>query len=125
MVRRLTLAFAVLFAFVVASGYVPGFYTVEGGERVQWGLFRLTLLDDITHGVTALAALLAGATSRKLSLLFLTAFGFYYALDAVFFLTYGLFNEKPWIDDVLLNLPHVLISAAMLWIVYRVAPVRD
>jgi len=36
-----------------------------------------------------------------------------------------LFNEKPWIDDVLLSLPHVLISAAMLWIVYRVAPVRD
>lgn len=46
-------------------------------------------------------------------------------LDAVFFLTYGLFNEKPWIDDVLLSRPHVRISAAMLWIVYRVAPVRD
>jgi hypothetical protein len=125
MVRRLTLAFAVLFAFVVASGYVPSFYTIEDGERVQWGLFRLSLLDDITHGVTALAALIAAATSRKLSLLFLTAFGFYYALDAIFFLTYGLFNEKPWIDDVLLNLPHVLISAAMLWIVYRLAPTRD
>jgi len=125
MVRRLTLAFAVLFAFVVASGYVPSFYTIEDGERVQWGLFRLSLLDDITHGVTALAALVAAATSRKLSLLFLTAFGFYYALDAIFFLTYGLFNEKPWIDDVLLNLPHVLISAAMLWIVYRLAPTRD
>lgn len=125
MVRRLTLAFAVLFAFVVASGYVPSFYTIEDGERVQWGLFRLSLLDDITHGVTAVAALIAAATSRKLSLLFLTAFGFYYALDAIFFLTYGLFNEKPWIDDVLLNLPHVLISAAMLWIVYRLAPTRD
>lgn len=125
MVRRLTLAFAVLFTFVVASGYVPSFYTIEDGERVQWGLFRLTLLDDITHGVTALAALIAGATSRKLSLLVLTAFGFYYALDAIFFLTYGLFNEKPWMDDVLLNLPHVLISAAMLWIVYRLAPARD
>ena len=125
MVRRLTLAFAVLFAFVVASGYVPSFYTIEDGERVQWGLFRLSLLDDITHGVTALAALIAAATSRKLSLLFLTAFGFYYALDAIFFLTYGLFNEKPWLDDVLLNLPHVLISAAMLWIVYRLAPTRD
>ena len=125
MVRRLTLAFAVLFAFVVASGYVPSFYTIEDGERVQWGLFRLSLLDDITHGVTALAALIAAATSRKLSLLFLTAFGFYYALDAIFFLTYGLFNEKPWLDDVFLNLPHVLISAAMLWIVYRLAPTRD
>jgi hypothetical protein len=36
-----------------------------------------------------------------------------------------LFNEKRWIDDVLLNLPHVLISAAMLRIVYRLAPARD
>jgi hypothetical protein len=74
---------------------------------------------------TALAAIIAAATSRKLSLLFLTAFGFYYALDAVFFLTYGLFNEKPWLDDVLLNLPHVLIAAAMLGIVYRLAPARE
>jgi hypothetical protein len=45
--------------------------------------------------------------------------------DAPTPVTYGLFNEKPWMDDVLLNLPHVLISAAMVWIVYRPAPVRD
>lgn len=122
MVRKLTFGFALLFTWVVVSGYIPQFITYEGAERIQFGLFRLSLLDDITHGVTAIAALIAALRSRKLSLLFLTAFGFYYALDAIFFLTYGLFNDKPWLADILLNLPHVLIATAMLGIVYRLAP---
>ncbi len=122
MVRRLTFVFAILFAIVVAIGYVPQFITIEGDERLLFGLFELSLIDDVTHGVTALAALAAGATSRKASLLFLTAFGFYYGLDAAFFLTYGLFNEKSFIADILLNLPHVLIAAVMLGTVYAWAP---
>lgn len=122
MVRKLTFGFALLFAFVVASGYLPQFITYEDGERVQFGLFRLTLIDDVTHGVTAIAALVASLTSRRLSLLFLTAFGFYYALDAIFYLTYGLFNDKGLVSNLLLNLPHVLISTAMLGIVYYLAP---
>lgn len=122
MIRKVTFAFALLFVFVTVSGYVPQWITYENGERVQFGLFRLTLIDDVTHGVTAIAALIASLTSLRLSILFLTAFGFYYALDAIFFLTYGLFNDKPYSADIMLNLPHVLIAGAMLWIVYRMNP---
>lgn len=122
MVRKLTFAFAVLFIIVVAMGYVPSFIERQGSERLLFGLFQLSPLDDITHGITAVAALIASLHSRKASLLCLTAFGFYYALDAIFFLTYGLVNDKPWHADVLLNLPHVLISAAMLGIVYVLVP---
>jgi hypothetical protein len=122
MVRRLTFAFAVLFAIVVAIGYIPQFITVQGDERLMFGLFELSLLDDITHGVTAIAALVAALSSRKHSLLFLTAFGFYYGLDAVFFLTYGFFNDKTFIADILLNAPHVAIAAGMLGIVYVLEP---
>ena len=125
MVRKLTFAFALLFVWVVASGYIPSFITYEGTDRIQFGLFRLSLIDDVTHGVTALLALVASLHSRKLSLLLLTAFGFYYALDAIFFLTYGFMNEKPYSADILLNLPHVLISTAMLGIVYWLAPGRE
>ena len=75
--------------------------------------------------MSSLPALVASLQSRKLSLLFLTAFGFYYALDAIFFLTYGFMNEKPYSADILLNLPPVLISTAMLGIVYWLAPRRD
>lgn len=122
MIRKLTFAFAVLFTGVVAIGYVPQFVQSEGNDRLLFGLFQLSVLDDITHGTTALAALVASLSSRKLCLLFFTAFGFYYALDAIFFLTYGFVNEKPYSADILLNLPHVLISGTMLFIVYRLAP---
>jgi hypothetical protein len=122
MASKLAFGFAVLFAAVVAIGYVPAFVTVEGNERLLFGLFQLTLIDDITHGVTAAAALTAAFASRRVVLLFCTAFGFYYGLDAVFFLTYGFFNDKSWIADILLNLPHVGISAVMLGYVYGLAP---
>ncbi|MGH7537799.1 MAG: hypothetical protein ACREMF_04125 [Gemmatimonadales bacterium] len=121
MERKLTFGFAVLFGVVVAMGYVPQFIRFEGEARLMFGLFQISLIDDITHGVTAVVGLAASLASRKLSLLFLTAFGFYYALDAVFFLTYGFFNDKPWIADILLNLPHVAIAVVMLGAVYGLA----
>ena len=123
MVRKLTLVFALFAALVVAMGYVPQFITEQRGEeKMMFGLFMISLLDDITHGLTAVAAFAAWAHSKKASLLFLTAFGWYYALDAVFYLTYGLFNDKPWVADILLNLPHVIVSSVMLAIVYWWAP---
>ena len=126
MVRKLTFAFAVGFALVVVVGYIPRFIRVEpDGQRLLFGLFQLSLIDDVTHGVSAMAALIASLGSRKACLLFLTAFGWYYALDAIFFLTYGFFNEKPYIADILLNLPHVVISGVMLGTVYRWAPRID
>ncbi len=123
MVRNVTLGFALVFAIVVTLGYVPSFITSEGpGQRLLFGLFQISMIDDITHGITALAALVAGLRSRHASLLFLTAFGFYYALDAVFYLTYGFFNDKPWIADLALNLPHVGIATLMLGLVYWWVP---
>lgn len=123
MVRKLTFVFALFAAAVVAMGYVPQFITEQHGEeKVMFGLFMISLLDDITHGLTAVAALAAWAHSRKASLLFLTAFGWYYALDALFYLTYGLFNDRPWVADILLNLPHVIVSGVMLGLVYWWAP---
>jgi uncharacterized protein DUF4383 len=123
MIRWVTVGFGVLFILVVAMGYVPSFVTaVHGNERILFDLFKISLLDDITHGVTAVAALIAGLTSRRASLLFLTAFGFYYALDAIFFLTYGVASHQPPLANLMLNAPHVAISAVMLFLVYRVAP---
>lgn len=118
MIRKVTFGFAILFAVVVAMGYIPQFITHEGGERLMFGLFRISPLDDITHGITAVAALAAALTSTAACLLFLTAFGWYYALDALFFLTNGFFNELSWMQDLMLNLPHVLIGGTMLWLVY-------
>lgn len=122
MVRKLTFVFAIFFALDVAIGYLPQITRVEGGERLLFGLFRLSLIDDITHGVTALSALAASLHSRKASLLFLTTFGSYYALDALFYLIFGFFNDMPYIHDLLLNLPHVVIGAVMLGTAFTSSP---
>jgi hypothetical protein len=124
MYRKLTLAFAVIFAIVVTLGYIPAFNTPAGsnGEHLMFNLFVISLIDDITHSVTALVAIVAGLHSEKASVLFLTAFGWYYALDAAFFLTYGFFNDKPWYGDLMLNAPHVGIAVLMLGAVYRGLP---
>ena len=112
--------FAVVFCFVVALGYVPAFNVTVAKERMLFGLFMLSPLDDITHGLTAVAAAAAALHSGRAARLFFTAFGWYYALDAVFFLCYGTVNDKPWLADILLNLPHVAISGIMLALAYGV-----
>ena len=127
MVRKLAIVWAVLFALVALSGWVPQWITEThmtpaGPERTMWGLFMLSLLDDITHGLTAVALLLGALTSARWARLAFTAFGWYYACDALFFLTFGFFNDKPYIKDIALNAPHVVISAIMLWIAYKLAP---
>jgi hypothetical protein len=126
MIRWATASFVVLFAIVVGMGYVPSFITaVHGEERMMFDLFKISLLDDVTHGVTALAALAAVLHSRRACLLFLTAFGFYYALDAIFFLTYGVLSHQAPLDNIMLNAPHVAISTVMLTLVYVLAPRED
>jgi len=129
--RALRLAawfFTLNMLFVVASGWVPGWYVWENGERLVFGLFMMSPLDDITHGVTALAFLWGAIRGRREEIrLVSTAFGWYYALDAVFFLLFGLVNDKPWLADLALNAPHVGISAILLYLLYgpQASPVGE
>ena len=119
MLRGFAVFFALNMLFVVASGWIPGWYTWENGERMLFGLFMMSPLDDITHGLTALAFGYAAVTGSPKHMRFVSnAFGYYYALDAIFFLLYGAVNDKPWIADIALNAPHVGISAILLYLVY-------
>lgn len=123
MIRWVAAGFAVLFTLVVAMGYVPSFVTaVHGEDRILFDLFKISLLDDVTHAGTALAAVIAAATATRASLLFLTAFGFYYALDAAFYLTYGVLSGQAPLDNLMLNAPHITIATVMLGVVYWWAP---
>jgi len=130
MVRKLSFAFALVFVLVVVTGWMPHFVTdthmtMDGPERTLFGLFGMSILDDVTHGLSALLLLAASIKSRKASLLALTAFGWYYACDASFFLMDGFIIHKPIVANILLNLPHVIIATIMLGMVYGLAPRED
>ena len=127
MVRKLAFGFAILFGLVVASGWMPQtttsmHMTADGPERMMWGLFAMSKLDDVTHGITALGLLIGALHSRKGATLAFTAFGWYYACDAVFYLVDGALNHKPVVSNLALNAPHVILSTIMLTIVYVLSP---
>jgi hypothetical protein len=120
-----------LYAFmafsVVAVGYVPG-ATIDG---LLFGLFRIDPIDDVIHGLTAVAAALAAWQSPRMSALFFWAFIVLYGLDAAL----GMFLQRGLLDfsaltqaggspsfaltNWLINLPHILLVALALGIVLR------
>jgi hypothetical protein len=127
MIRKIAIGFAILFGIVVATGYMPGMVTGshmtgDGPERALMDTYMVSLVDDVTHTVTALALLVAALVSWRAALIALTCFGWYYACDATFYLIDGFLIHKPFVGNILLNLPHVVISSVMLWSVYWLAP---
>ncbi len=92
---------------------------MQAGEHLLLGLYTISLLDDVTHGLSALLFLVAALHSGKSSRLALTAFGWYYAYDATIYLVTGVLQMKPIGENLGLNLPHVVISSTMLWLAYR------
>jgi len=128
-VRVGAFVFSIFFAFVVALGYMPGIngqphvhhpgMSMEPGEHMLMGLYRISLLDDVTHGLSAILFLVAALHSARASRLALTAFGWYYAYDAIIYLVTGVLQSKPLGENIGLNLPHVIVSGIMLWLAYR------
>jgi hypothetical protein len=125
-VRLSTFGFALFFGLVVVLGYIPGLNAplhqhqgAESGEHLLLGQYRISLIDDVTHGLTALLLLVAALHSARMSRLALTAFGWYYAVDASIYLLTGVLQRDPLVSNVLLNLPHVVLSSIILLIAYR------
>ena len=128
-VRVGAFVFSIFFAIVVALGYMPGIngqphvhhpgMSMEPGEHMLMGLYRISLLDDVTHGLSAILFFVAALHSARASRLALTAFGWYYAYDAIIYLVTGVLQSKPLGENIGLNLPHVIISGIMLWLAYR------
>jgi hypothetical protein len=125
-IRLTAFVFAILFAIVVILGYIPGLNGPvhqhhgggSSGEHMLMGRYAISLIDDVTHGVTAIVLLVAALFSARYSRLALIAFGWYYACDAVFYLIHGVLQQQPVVANVLLNLPHVVISSILLGLAY-------
>ena len=118
--------FGVLFALVVALGYIPSLNggaehvaMTANGEHQMLGLYMIGTADDVTHGLSAVLLLGAALTSARAARLALLVFGCYYAVDAAIYLVTGVVQLRPVISNVLLNLPHVVISGIMLTLALR------
>lgn len=122
MLRRVAFGAGLFGATVVALGWIPGISPHAGHERMMFGAFAISAIDDITHGLTALLAFAAAFHSERASRLFLVTFGSYYALDATFYLLNGFVNDLAWQADIMLNLPHVVVSTVMLAAAYGIRP---
>jgi hypothetical protein len=126
-IRWSTFGFAVLFGIVVALGYIPGLNApvhhhhagADPGDHLLLGQYTISLLDDVTHGLTALLLAVASLHSARMSRLGLAFFGSYYAVDAAIYIITGLLQHDPIGSNLALNLPHVVLSSAMLWLAYR------
>lgn len=131
-VRISAVVYSVFFAVVVSLGYIPGLNAtphvhnpdamampMQSGEHTMLGLYTISLLDDVTHGISAILFLIAGVVSARMSRLALTAFGWYYAYDATIYLITGILQRKPFMQNLGLNAPHVVISGIMLYLAYR------
>lgn len=124
--RGAAIGFAILFALVVTLGFIPALNggmdhvaMSANGEHMMMGLYMIGPADDVTHGLTAVVFLAAGLASASWSRVALTAFGWYYATDAAIYLVTGFIQHRAPVSNIMLNLPHVLLSATMLWLAYR------
>ena len=125
-VRLGTFGFAILFGLVVVLGYIPGFNAPmhqhhaggDPGEHMLLGRYAISLLDDVTHGLTALLLFGAALHSARASRIALAVFGSYYAVDAAIYIITGVLQRDPIGSNLALNLPHVVLSSVMLWLAY-------
>lgn len=79
-------------------------------EWLMFGLFKISLLDDITHALSGLAGIIALCSGPRWTTKYLMVIGGYYALDALFVLVNGFATGMGFMQNIMLNFPHVVIG---------------
>lgn len=113
--KYIVLFLSVLFVGIVVIEQLPGVMVPllsSGGELdyLMFGLFKISILDDITHLVSGLVGFYALYRGHPMRVKYLMLFGGYYTLDALFYIVNGFATGQSIVDNFLLNAPHVGIS---------------
>ncbi len=100
------------FFSIVLMEQLPGAMTPTADPHVSlfFGLFNISLLDDITHFISGLLGVLAVIAGSKWTVKYLMIIGGYYFLDSIFYIINGFATGQPVLDNLALNLPHVAIA---------------
>ena len=120
-VKLVTMFLAALFVGIVLIERIPGVMvaTSDQYESLMFGLFKISLVDDITHGLSGILGIIALIKGYRHSVYFLMLIGGYYALDATFFLINGFFTGQGLVDNIMLNGPHVGITVLIVFALYK------
>ena len=105
-----------IFVGIVLIERVPG-VLVTTDVQYEWlmfGLFKISLLDDITHGLSGLAGIAALFAGCRWTVKYLMVIGGYYSLDALFFIVNGFVTGQNVVDNILLNGPHIGITVLVI-----------
>lgn len=110
-----------LFVGIVTIERFPGVLvsTDVVNEWLMFGTFKISLLDDITHGFSGLLGIIALIKGYRWTVKYLMLIGGYYSLDATFFVINGFFTGQPIIQNILLNGPHIGITVLVIFALYH------
>jgi hypothetical protein len=107
-IQKCAFGFALLFLFVYSLDYVPGIMDANGK---MFGLFSMTTFVDVGHLGLGLLALIGGFVGPRSSRGYFWFLGFFYAADVINYAVRHLHLISP-VTNVLVNMPHLVISVA-------------
>lgn len=115
-IQKYAFGFALLFLLVYSLDYVPG---VMDSNGKMFGLFSMTTFVDIGHLGLGLLALISGFMSLRTSRVYFWFLGFFYAADVVIYAIRHLHLIPP-VTNLLVNMPHLVVSIAAFLIAINV-----
>lgn len=110
-----------LFIGIVTIERFPGVLVATSvpQEWLMFGLFKISLLDDITHGLSGLFGVVALMKGQRWTVKYLMLIGGYYSLDALFFVVNGFVTGQSIVENFMLNAPHIGIAALVTFALYK------
>ena len=115
-IQKCAWGFALMFLAVYSLDYVPG-VMAENGK--MFGLFSMTMIVDIGHLALGALAVLGAWHSAKASRIYFYALGVWYSIDVIWYFV-SHFGKISLLTNVLVNMPHTIITIAAFWIALKV-----
>jgi hypothetical protein len=119
-IQKCAFGFAFLFLAVYALDYVPG---ITGANGKMFGLFSMTKFVDMGHLGLGTLALISGFVGSRTARVYFWFVGFFYAADVITYAVTHLHLVPPLVN-LLVNLPHTIISVAAFLIAANVGKQR-
>jgi hypothetical protein len=106
MLKKIAVAFGVIFVVVGVLGFIPAFVT----DGRLLGMFEVNSLHNLVHLVTGILAIVVGVMSERASRMFFRIFGVIYALVAALGLYSG---SEPLLGLIANNTADVALHAVI------------